>query len=170
MRTVAARIRKRSCDSPPRRHLGTHRRDRSCANGDDVVEEEDNRRNRRPAGQSALIRFGANEVVVRLAAGRHPAAGSAPRNAARHLSTRHCDQWTAPAGTHNIEAIIHQGMVQSAHSPAPPLVRGFLLSRGLDGCSRPNHARSRGSPRDAARGFLPCAAPHSRQQHGALSS
>jgi hypothetical protein len=41
------------------------------------VEEEDSRRNRRPAGQSALIRCGASEVVIRLAAGRHPAAASA---------------------------------------------------------------------------------------------
>jgi hypothetical protein len=63
-------------------------------------------------------------------------------------------------------------MVHSAHSPALPLVRGLLLPRWLAigrVCSRPTHARSRGSPRDAAPGFLPRAAPHSRQQHGAPS-
>jgi hypothetical protein len=63
-------------------------------------------------------------------------------------------------------------MVHSAHSPALPLVRGLLLPRWLAigrVCSRLTHARSRGSPRDAARSFLPRAAPHSCQQHGAPS-
>jgi hypothetical protein len=74
-----------------------------------VVEEEDHRRNWRPAGQSALIRSGGSEPMSPLAwqrAATNPSQLSAV-SAARHLSTRHRDHWTPPAGSHNIKPIIH---------------------------------------------------------------
>jgi hypothetical protein len=126
--------------------------------------------------------------VIRLAAGRLTPPQSRRRSAARHPGTRHYDLWTAPAGIHNIEAIIHQGMAHSAHSPALPLVRGLLLPRWLPigEMAPPAHhplTRDRATPRvmigDIAdfwlrylrrAGFLPCTAPHSRQQHGAPST